>query len=106
MQLKAEQLGAHLAKNLSGVYLVHGDEPLLALEAADAIRAAARKKGFTEHQVLEPARGFDWSEFAHAAGTSSLFGDRKVVELRLSSGKPAAPVVKALTEYCERPNPD
>jgi len=106
MQLKAEQLGAHLAKNLSAVYLVHGDEPLLALEAADAIRAAARKKGFTERQVLEPARGFDWSEFAHAAGTSSLFGDRKVVELRLPSGKPAAPAAKALLEYCERPSPD
>jgi len=106
MQLKAEQLGAHLANNLCGVYLVHGDEPLLALEAADAIRAAARKRGFTERQVLEPARGFDWSEFAHAAGTSSLFGERKLIELRLASGKPAAPAVKALAEYCARPNPD
>jgi len=106
MQLKAEQLGAHLSKTLSAVYLVHGDEPLLALEAADALRAAARKRGFTERQVLEPGRSFDWSEFAHAAGSSSLFGDKKVLELRLTSGKPAAPVVKALLDYCARPNPD
>jgi DNA polymerase-3 subunit delta len=106
MQLKAEQLGAHLSKTLSPLYVVHGDEPLLALEAADAIRAAARKRGFSERQVLEPGRSFDWSEFSHAAGTSSLFGDRKLIELRLSSGKPAAPAVKALIDYCARPNPD
>jgi len=106
MQLKSEQLGAHLAKTLSPAYLVHGDEPLLALEAADAIRAAARKRGFAERQVLEPGRSFDWSEFVHAAGTSSLFGDRKLIELRLASGKPAAPAVQALLGYCGRPNPD
>jgi len=106
MQLKAEQLGAHLSKTLCAVYLVHGDEPLLALEAADAVRAAARKRGFAERQVLEPGRSFDWSEFAHAAGTSSLFGDKKVIELRLASGKPGAPAVKALLDYCARPNPD
>jgi DNA polymerase-3 subunit delta len=56
--------------------------------------------------VLEPGRTFDWSEFTHAAGTSSLFGDRKVIELRLASGKPPAPAVKALIDYCSRPNPD
>ncbi|MGE5638839.1 MAG: DNA polymerase III subunit delta [Clostridia bacterium] len=106
MQLRASELDAHLAKTLRPVYLVHGDEPLLALEAADALRAAARKRGFAERQVLEPARGFDWSEFRHAAESQSLFGDRKVVELRLSSGKLPAPAVQALVEYCARPNPD
>ena len=107
MQLKAEQLEAHLAKSLAAVYAIHGDEPLLALEAADAVRSAARKKGFAERQVFEPAgRGFDWSELRHAAESQSLFGDRKIVELRLSSGKPAAPAAKAIVEYCGRPNPD
>ncbi len=106
MQLRSPELDAHLGKTLRGVYLIHGDEPLLALEAADAVRAAARKKGFAERQVLEPARGFDWSEFRHAAESQSLFGDRKVVELRLSSGKLAAPAAQVLVDYCARPNPD
>ena len=106
MQLKAEQLGAQLGKSLAAVYAIHGDEPLLALEAADAVRAAARKRGFAQREVFEPGRSFDWSEFAHAAASQSLFGDRKLIELRLSTGKPPAPAARALVEYCERPSPD
>ncbi len=106
MRLKPEQLDAGLAKKLAASYLVHGDEPLLALEAADAIRAAARKQGFSQREVLEAGRTFDWSEFTHAAGSASLFGDRKLVELRMPTGKPAAAASAALAAYCARPNAD
>jgi DNA polymerase III subunit delta len=106
VQLKSEQLEAHLSKTLAAAYLVHGDEPLLALEAADAVRAAARRRGFAEREVFEAGRSFDWSEFAHAAGSLSLFGGRKLIELRLPTGKPAAPAVKALIDYCARPAAD
>jgi DNA polymerase III subunit delta len=106
MQIRVEQLEAQLGKSLSAVYAVHGDEPLLALEAADAVRAAARKRGFSEREVFEPGRTFDWSELAHAAASQSLFGDKKLIELRLASGKPAAPAAKALVDYCARPGGD
>jgi DNA polymerase-3 subunit delta len=106
MQLRAEQLEAHLGKSLAGVYAIHGDEPLLALEAADALRAAARKRGFAEREVLEPNRYFDWSEFHHAAQSQSLFGGKKIVELRLPTGKPGTPGAEAIGAYCERPNPE
>src|SRR5205823_4826291 len=81
---------AALSKTLAGIYAIHGDEPLLALEAADAVRAAARKRGFADREVLEPGRTFDWSEFRHALASLSLFGGKKIVELRLPTGKPAA----------------
>ena len=45
MLLKGEQLAAHLERELKPIYLVYGDEPLLVIEAADAIRAAARSRG-------------------------------------------------------------
>ena len=106
MQLRAEQLEGHLAKSLAGVYAIHGDEPLLALEAADAVRAAARKRGFTERVVLEPARGFDWSEFTHAAQSLSLFAEKKIVELRLASGKPGTQGGEAIAGYCAQPAAD
>jgi DNA polymerase-3 subunit delta len=106
VQLRAEQLEAHLARGLSPVYAIHGDEPLLALEAADAVRAAARKRGFTDREVFEPGRHFDWSEFAHAFASLSLFGGKKIVELRLATGKPGADGAAAISACCGRPAPD
>ena len=79
MQLRAEQLEAHLAKGLRPIYTIHGDEPLLALEAADAVRAAARQRGCSERDVLHVERGFDWSALAHAGTSQSLFGGSRIV---------------------------
>jgi DNA polymerase-3 subunit delta len=106
MQLRSEQLDSHLGKQLSSAYVIHGDEPLLALEAADAVRAAARKQGFTDREVFEPGRSFDWSEFQHSLASLSLFGGKKIVELRLGTGKPGVEGGKAIAAYCERPSPD
>ena len=103
---QAEQLGPHLAKNLAGAYAILGDEALLVLEAADAVRAAARKNGFTEREVYEPGRSFDWSELRHAGATLSLFGAKKIVELRLAGGKVNAQAAGAIVAWCERPNPE
>jgi DNA polymerase-3 subunit delta len=106
VQLRAEQLEGHLAKTLAAAYAIHGDEPLIALEAADAVRAAARKRGFAERQVFEAGRGFDWSEFAHATQSLSLFAEKKVLELRLPSGKPGTQGGEVLAAYCARPAED
>jgi DNA polymerase-3 subunit delta len=106
VQLRAEQLEAALARSLAHIYTVHGDEPLLALEAADAVRAAARRQGFTDREVFEPGRSFDWSELEHSLASLSLFGGRKIVELGLATGKPGAQGGAAIERYCERPSPD
>jgi len=110
MQLRSGDLDAQLRKSLLPAYVIHGDEPLLGMEAADAVRAAARKAGFAEREVLEPGRGFDWSEFTHATGSMSLFASKKIVELRIPNGKPGTQGSEAITAYCERcggnPNPD
>ena len=106
MQLRSGELGAHLAKTLAPAYAIHGDEPLLSLEAADAVRAAARRRGFADREVFEPGRGFDWSEFTHSAASRSLFGGKKIIELRLASGKPGSQGSGAIAAYLERPSAD
>ncbi len=106
MALRAEQLQAQLAKSLAPLYVVHGDEPLLALEAADAVRTAARKAGFREREVYFAERGFDWSELVHAGASLSLFGDRKIVELRIPTGKPGPQGAEAIGTYCARAGAD
>ena len=89
MQLAASQLTPHLHQGLRSLYTLHGDEPLLIQEAADAIRAAARTQGYTERTVHTVAGAhFDWSEVLAAGGSLSLFADRQIVEVRIPSGKP------------------
>jgi DNA polymerase III subunit delta len=109
MQLRAEQLEAHLSnaqarssQGVASLYVIHGDEPLLALEAADAIRGAARRQGCDEREVFSVERGFDWSELAQAGASQSLFGGRKIIELRIPSGKPGTQGAAAIHAYCER----
>lgn len=106
MQLRGEQLAAHLERELQPVYVVYGDEPLLVIEAADAIRLAARGKGFVEREVLAAIAGFNWIGLHHAAGNMSLFGERKLIDLRIPTGKPGREGGAAIQEYCARPSPD
>ena len=103
MQLAAAQLAAHLQKELRPLYALHGDEPLLLQEAADAIRAAARAQGFTERSVYTVAGAhFDWSAVLAAGQSMSLFADRQIVELRIPSGKPGKEGSVALQQLAEQ----
>jgi DNA polymerase III subunit delta len=101
MQLSAGQLPAHLQKGIKPLYTLHGDEPLLIQEAADAIRAAARAAGFSERSSHTVAGAhFDWSEVLAAGGSLSLFADRQIVEIRIPSGKPGKDGSTAIQQLC------
>ena len=106
MQLRAEALDAHLAKTLAPLYVITSDEHLLALEAADKIRKAARAQGITEREVLTVERSFKWGELIAANQSQSLFGDRKLIELRIPTGKPGKDGGQALQDYAANLSPD
>lgn len=99
MQLRPEQLAAHLDKPLAPLYLLYGDEPLLVIEAGDAIRAAARRQGFDEREVIVAGANFRWDELFRSSGNLSLFGGSKLVDLRIPSGKPGREGSEALQRY-------
>jgi DNA polymerase III subunit delta len=103
MNLRPEQLATHLAKGVLPLYTIHGDEPLLAQEAGDAIRAAARAAGYGERKVFTVgnAAHFDWDGFVAAAQSLSLFAERQLIELRIPNGKPGKDGSEALQRYCE-----
>ncbi|MDP3376516.1 MAG: DNA polymerase III subunit delta, partial [Hydrogenophaga sp.] len=89
MQVAAPQLDAQLQRGLKSLYTLHGDEPLLIQEAADALRAVARQQGYTERTVHTVAGAhFDWSEVLASGGSLSLFADKQLIEIRIPSGKP------------------
>lgn len=84
MRLNPPQLPAALARGLAPLYLVAGEEPLLIQEALDAIRAAARAKGYAEREILDAEKGFDWQRLVDACNAMSLFASLRIVELRLA----------------------
>ena len=88
MKLNIDTLAAHLSRDLRNAYLISGDEPLLSGEAADAIRRRAREAGYSERQVFFVERGFNWNALRGESQSLSLFADRRILEVRLPTGKP------------------
>ncbi|AIF47421.1 DNA polymerase III subunit delta [Dyella japonica A8] len=93
------------ADRLLPVYLLAGEE-LLVLEAADALRAQARKLGYAEREVLDVGNHFDWDDLARSAAGMSLFATRRLLDLRLPTGRPGTEGAKAINEFCANPPPD
>ena len=128
MKLRPDQLDAQLSRQLLGVYVVGGEEPLLIEEALDAIRARARLDGYTEREVFEVERGFSWGRVIESCSSLSLFASRKIVEIRMprgpnpgrtkavdedddgerdeTSGKSSIDGAKLLAEIASQPPPD
>jgi DNA polymerase-3 subunit delta len=105
-QVRADQLDAQLSRALAPLYVVHGDEPLLAMEAADAIRAKSRAEGYAERDIHLVERGYDWGRLAAAAAALSLFASRRLIELRIPTGKPGTDGGAAIAAYCAALPPD
>jgi len=107
MKIKPEQLQGHLKQQgMQPIYLVSGDEQLLVQEIYDQLRTAARQQGFTEREVLIPDAGFDWDYLLETNANLSLFGDKKIIELKLSQFKMTETARKTLITYAESASPD
>ena len=106
MKLSSQQLSKQLKQGLSPIYVVSGDDTLLTQEAADLIRTACRAQDFTERQVFTVDTSFDWNTLLEASNSLSLFAERRLLELRLSSAKPGDKGAAALLSYLQNPASD
>ena len=108
MELNVDRIAAHLAgEPLRPTYLVAGPEPLLVLEAADAVRVAARAQGIEEREVHDmEGRDADWDALAASIHAPSLFASRRLIEVRLPTGKPGNEGSKLVCEFCAQPPAD
>jgi len=100
MAISSEDLPRHLVSGLKPLYVIYGDAPLLAIEAADCIRTAARAAGYSERETFTAEQHFKWNELRNSAQSLSLFASRKIVDLRIPSGKPGVEGGQALQDYC------
>lgn len=81
-----DALGERLSRGgaLPPLVWIATDETLLGLEAADAVRAAARAAGYDERRVFHVERDLPLQELLHEIDSPSLFASRRLIELRLS----------------------
>ena len=106
MKIQANQLSSHLKKSLAPCYLVTGDEHLLVAEALDAIRAAARERGFSMRELHVATTGFDWAQLTASSSNLSLFAEQRIIELRLPTGKPGRAGGQAIIELAAQAGPE
>ncbi len=106
MRLHPDKLQQQLTKKLEPVYLITGDEPLLVQEAADAIRSQARACGYTDREIFNAEARFDWQQILTEAQSLSLFSDKKILELRIPTGKPGREGSAFFQAYCDNINAD
>jgi len=106
LEINVSQLAATLNQALAPVYMLSGEEPLQIQQSLNLIYKSALEGGYTERQVLHVERSFDWSQVSQQSNNMSLFGDKKVLELRLPTGKPGTAGAKALLDYCQQPPED
>ena len=106
MKVRPDQIERHLKNKLAAIYFICGDEPLQVMESADRIRAEARKQNYTEREVMDVDAQFDWNQLLDAGNSLSLFAEKRILELRLPTGKPGKVGSKILQEYAQRPADD
>jgi DNA polymerase III subunit delta len=106
MRINTDQVARTLEKGLAPVWLIAGDEPLLTGEAADAVRARARKEGYTGRDLFLTDRYFDWSELQAATRTLSLFSERRILEIRMPTPRPGKEGGAVLAALAADPGPD
>lgn len=106
MKIPAEQLVQHLEHGLRSLYVICGDEPLGVMEAVDAIRAAARHRGYADREIFNIERGFNWQRLKASSQSLSLFSSLRLVEIHIPSGKPGNDGSKALQDYAADLPPD
>jgi DNA polymerase-3 subunit delta len=106
VKLTADKINQQLSKGLSPIYFISGEDPLLAGEVADAIRAEARRQGYDERESHSADAKFDWVSLRAGLDNLSLFASRKIVEIRITTGKPGREGGAAIVELVANPPPD
>ncbi len=106
MRIRQEQLSGQLQNSLAPIYLVSGDETLLVQESCDQIKQAAKQQGFNERELLSVESNFNWDYLVECSHSLSLFGDKKLIELRILKGTPDESGKKALALYAQAPAED
>ncbi len=106
MKLRPDQLHQAIKNTLAPVYLISGDVPLLVQECRDLIKTTALKAGHSDVQCYSIEHNFDWNVLIFDSQNVSLFGEKKLIEIKLGANKPDDTGKRFLIECTEKPDAD
>ncbi|MDN5836361.1 MAG: DNA polymerase III subunit delta, partial [Nitrosospira sp.] len=106
MRISPDHLSRRLQEQIAPLYTVFGDELLLTIEAADLIRAKARQAGYSEREIFTIDHHYNWADLQQRSSNLSLFGDRRIMDILIPSGKPGTQGSAAIEQYCRSLPPD
>lgn len=95
MQSRPDALAQTLQRVIPPLVWVHGDEPLIVMEATDTARSAMRAVGYNEREVIAVERGFKVEQLLEHTQALSLFASQRLIELRVGA-KPGKELGEAL----------
>lgn len=110
MQIYPDRLADELQKDLKPVFVTCDSEFILEREVRDEIVAAAKDRGIedldisplSDQAVRNSNRRFPWNSVLDEVDESSLFGTRKVIELRMHAGLMNDRGVQFLTSLADK----
>ena len=90
MQLKnpADLQRALAQTPLPPAWFLVSEDPLLLQEACDRVLQQARGAGYLEREIHTVEPGFDWAALEQSGASMSLFASRKIIDLRIPTGRP------------------
>lgn len=107
MKMMPRELELQLKQSkLANAYLLAGEEIILKDEAKTALRAAAKRAGFTERVRIAPEAGFDWDILYTELFAPSLMAERRIVELDFREQLPNKTATPVLQAFAEKPASD
>jgi DNA polymerase-3 subunit delta len=92
-------------KPLANCYWLTGDEPFQLQKCRDQLLHRAKKFEFNERQRLETT-SVDRSLLQAELYATSLFSNKRIIEINLNQGKLNETLVELLLKFCQKPNPD
>ena len=106
MKAHLNQLPSLVSQKKARLFILSGDEPLLIQEASQLLRNTLSNEGFSGRELFMIDGPFDWDSILFENNSFSLFAERKLIEIRVSSKTPGDKGAKALQELFKNSDED
>ena len=93
-------------KELQGIYVILGSESIQIDECLEKIYIKSKSENFTEKETYIIEKKTEWDFLRSNTDNFDLFGNKKIIEIKLIGQGPGVTGAKELKEYASKPDPN